>query len=128
MDENEINNFVKCRDGKEYEIYPALIKDRKKVRHYSAKFNAESAILNILAPDLEKLRKAQENGDELSIDDSFTDEPYDAMMEILYLAFGGNVEKEKIEEIVDVATVPKILKIFYSVSGYDKKKEPPMTL
>ena len=48
------------------------------------------------------------------------------MMEILYLAFGEKVPKEKIEEIVDVATIPKILKIFYCVSGYDKKVIPAM--
>ena len=120
------DNFVKCRDGKEYEIYPALIRDKNKVRHYSAKFNATSAVLNLLAPDLEKLKLAEANGEELSIDDSFTDEPYDAMMEILYLAFGEKVPKEKIEEIVDLATIPRILEIFYCVSGYDKKKVMPL--
>lgn len=120
------DNFVRCRDGKEYEIFPALIKDRNKVRHYSAKFNATCAVLNILAPDLEKIKRAGVNGEELDIDNSFTDEPFDAMMEILYLAFGEKVPKEKIEEIVDMATIPKILEIFYCVSGYDKKKVIPM--
>ena len=120
------DNFVKCRDGKEYEIYPALIRDKNKVRHYSAKFNATSAIVNLLAPHLEKLQRAEKNGEELDIDDSFTDEPYNAMLEILYLAFGEKVPKEKIEEIVDLATIPKILEIFYCVSGYDKKKVMPM--
>jgi hypothetical protein len=120
------DNFVKCRDGKEYEIFPALIKDKNKVRHYSAKFNATCTVLNILAPDLEKIKRAEANGEELSIDDSFTDEPYNAMMEILYLAFGEKVPKEKIEEIVDYRTVPKILEIFYCVSGYDKKKVMPI--
>ena len=116
------DNFIKCRDGKEYEIFPALIKDKNKVRHFSAKFNASSAIVNLLAPDLEKIKRANDNGEELDIDDSFTDEPYNAMMEILYLAFGEKVPREKIEEIVDLKAVPKILEIFYCVSGYDKKK------
>lgn len=118
----EQDNFIKCRDGKEYEIFPALIKDKNTIRHYTSKFNSEAIIVNLLAPDMQKISHAQKNGIELNFDDSFTDEPYNAMMEILYLAFGRKVEKEKIEELVDVSMIPNILNIFYAVSGYDKKK------
>ena len=120
--EDEKDCFVRCRDGKDYEIFPALIKDRKKIRHYTAKFNSDTPIVNLLTPDLKKLAKAQEDGEKLDIDDSFSDEPYEAMLEIFYLAFGKQVEIEKLEEIIDVSIARKVLNIFYDVSGYDKKK------
>lgn len=120
--EDEKDCFVRCRDGKDYEIFPALIKDRKKIRHYTAKFNSEAPIVNLLTPDLKKLTKAQEDGEKVDIDDSFSDEPYEAMLEIFYLAFGKQVEIEKLEEIIDVSIARKVLSIFYDVSGYDKKK------
>ena len=44
------------------------------------------------------------------------------MLEIFYLAFGKQVEIEKLEEIIDVSIARKVLSIFYDVSGYDKKK------
>lgn len=117
----EQDNFIQCRDGKEYEIFPALIKDKNTIRHYTSKFNSEAIIVNLLAPDMKKITRAQKNGVNIDFDDAFTDEPYDAMMEILYLAFGRKVEKEKIEELVDVSMIPRILDIFYAVSGYKKK-------
>lgn len=76
----------------------------------------------MLAPDMKKVNQAMKNEDEVEAEDIFTDEPFDAMMEILYLAFGEKVPKEKIEEIVDVGMIPEILNIFFAVSGYSKKK------
>ena len=52
------DNFIKCRDGKEYEIFPALIKHKNKIRHYVVKFQQESAIVNMLAPDMKKVNQA----------------------------------------------------------------------
>ena len=118
--------FIKCRDGKDYEILPALIKHKDKIRHYTAKFQQGMAVANILFPDIEKIQLSVRNNEELPTDAMFTDEPYDAMMEILFLAFGEKVPKERIEEIVDVSMVPKILDTFYAVSGYDDKKKETM--
>jgi len=115
--------FIKCRDGKEYEIFPALIKHKNKVRHFTAKFQQGMAIANILFPDMDRINLSVKNNEALSPDDMFSDEPFDAMMEILYLAFGEKIPKEKIEEIVDVSMVPEILDTFYAVSGYDSKKK-----
>ncbi len=120
-----MDNFIKCRDGKDYEIFPALIKHKNKIRHYVIKFQQESAIVNMLAPDMKKVEQASKNEEETDTEDIFTDEPYDAMMEILYLAFGEKVPKEQIEEIVDVSMIPEILNIFFAVSGYSKKKVTP---
>jgi len=120
-----MDNFIKCRDGKDYEIFPALIKYKNKIRHYVIKFQQESAIVNMLAPDMKKVEQASRNEEETDTEDIFTDEPYDAMMEILYLAFGEKVPKEQIEEIVDVSMIPEILNIFFAVSGYSKKKVTP---
>lgn len=121
-----MDNFIKCRDGKDYEIFPALIKHKNKIRHYVIKFQQESAIVNMLAPDMKKVEQASKNEEETDTEDIFTDEPYNAMMEILYLAFGEKVPKEQIEEIVDVSMIPEILNIFFAVSGYSKKKVTPM--
>lgn len=115
--------FIKCRDGKDYEIFPALIKHKDKIRHYTAKFQQGMAVSNILFPDIERIQLSVKNNENLATDDMFTDEPFDAMMEILFLAFGEKVPRERIEEIVDVAMVPKILDTFYAVSGYDDKKK-----
>ena len=119
------DNFVMCRDGKEREVFPALIKDKNKIRHYITKFRTDMAILNILSPDLEKLGNLQSvsevNTDVEKVEDDFSDEPYNAMMEMLVMAFGNKFTQEEIEGFVDVAMIPDILDIFFGISGYKKK-------
>ncbi|BAL84686.1 hypothetical protein SELR_pSRC400350 (plasmid) [Selenomonas ruminantium subsp. lactilytica TAM6421] len=114
------DNFIKCRDGKDREIFPALIKDRKRIQHFIVKFRTDMAILNLLSPDLAKVA---EIGD-FEAASAFSDEPYDAMMEMLVMAFGNKYTAEQLEEFVDVAMVPKIFDVFFAISGYkDTKKK-----
>lgn len=120
----ETDNFIKCRDGKDREIFPAMIKDRKKIQHYIVKFRTDMAILNLLAPDLAKVTGMED----FEAESAFSDEPYNAMMEVLVLAFGNKYTVEEIEEWLDVAMVPKIFDVFFAVSGYkdqSKKKTSP---
>ena len=122
MTEND--NFIKCRDGKDREIFPALIKDRKRIQHFIVKFRTDMAILNLLSPDLAKIANMDENEAEAA----FSDEPYDAMMEMLVMAFGDKYTVEEIEQWVDVAMIPKIFDVFFAISGYKdtaKKKTSP---
>ena len=122
MTEND--NFIKCRDGKDREIFPALIKDRKRIQHFIVKFRTDMAILNLLSPDLAKIA----NLDDFEAESAFSDEPYDAMVEMLVMAFGNKYTAEEIEEWVDVAMIPKIFDIFFAISGYKdtaKKKTSP---
>ena len=115
------DNFIKCRDGKDREIFPAMIKDRKRIQHFIVKFRTDMAILNLLSPDLAKVA---EIGD-FEAETAFSDEPYDAMMQMLVLAFGDKYTVEELEEFVDVAMVPKIFDVFFAISGYkeDAKKK-----
>ncbi len=114
------DNFIKCRDGKDREVFPALIKDRKKIQHFIVKFRTDMAIMNLLSPDLAKVADM----DEFEAEAAFSDEPYNAMMEMLVLAFGNKYTAEQIEEWVDVAMIPKIFDVFFAISGYkDTKKK-----
>lgn len=116
-----MNHFIKCSDGKEREIFPAKIKDRDKIRHFSVKFNSTMAILNILAPDNDKIERAEKNQEEVIAENMFADEPYNAMMEIMKLAFGEKYSIEELEEFLDVESIAEILEIFYGMSHYKKK-------
>lgn len=108
------DNFIKCRDGKEREIFPALIKHKNKIRHYVTKFRTDIAILNMLSPDLQKAADmSKEDADEI-----FSDEPYNAMMEMLVIAFGQKYTADEISEFVDVSMIPNIFNIFFAASGY----------
>lgn len=103
-----------CRDGKEREIYPALIKHKNKIRHYVTKFRTDMAILNMLSPDLQHVADM----DKEDADEVFSDEPYNAMMELLVIAFGEKYTADEIAEFVDVSMIPDIFKIFFAASGY----------
>lgn len=115
-------HFVKDRFGKEHEVFPALVKDKTKIRHYSAKFRNDMVIMNLITPDMVAIQKAEKAGKEIEFEDMFTDEPYNALMEILLLAFGGKYTIEQLESFVDVEMVTEIIDIFYGLSGYGKKK------
>ena len=116
-----MENFIKCRDGKDREVFPAMIKDRKKVQHFTSKFRSDMAIMNIMTPDMERIEAAKRAEEDVDFSEMFTDEPYNAMMEILVMAFGNKYTSDEIETFVDFAMVPEILDIFYGISGYKKK-------
>lgn len=113
---DNFENFVMCRDGKEREICPMLLKDWRKVRHFSVKFNVNSTILNIITP--------AENFDpsKSTEDNMFSDVAFNSMMEILVLAFGEKYTAEEIESWLDVTQVPEILETFYGISNLKKKQ------
>lgn len=68
----------------------------------------------MLSPDLQKAADmAKEDADEV-----FSDEPYNAMMEMLVIAFGEKYTAEEISEFVDVSMIPKIFEVFFAASGY----------
>ena len=48
---------------------------------------------------------------------------YEAMMELLVLAFGEKYTREEIEGFVDVAMIPKIFDVFFATSGYGEAKK-----
>ena len=118
----KMTHFIKCTDGKEREIFPAKIKHRDKIRHFTTKFSASTAIANIMTIDNDKLTRALEEGETPSEEQVFDNEPYDAMMEMLILAFGEKYTAEQIEEFLDVEMISEILDVFYGLSGYKKKE------
>lgn len=117
------DNFVMCRDGKEREVFPALIKHKNKIRHYASEFDANLAIMNMFAIDQDKIDSAEKAKEQVVAEEMFSDKPYDAMMQMLILAFGEKYTQEQIEEFVDVSMIPQILDIFFGVSGYKKKEQ-----
>lgn len=60
-------------------------------------------------------------------DNFFSDEPYNAMMEMLVIAFGEKYTADEIAEFVDVSMIPDIFNIFFAASGYmnEAKKKTP---
>ena len=82
-----MTHFIKCTDGKERQIFPAKIKDKDKIRHFSAQFASTAPIVNIIAIDDENKEQSEE---ELK----FNDAPYNAMIEILMLAFGEKYSQQ----------------------------------
>ena len=110
-------HFIKCTDGKERQIFPAKVKHKDLIRHYTARFNSSVAIANIMAVDNEKITASNDANAEMLFDDK----PYDAMMEILRLAFGEKYSVEEIEEFLDVEMIYEVLDVFYGLSGFKKK-------
>ena len=119
-----MDHFIKCADGKDRQIFPAKIKDREKIRHFSVKFNSSMAILNILAPNTNEINRAEKNQEEIISENLFSDEPYNAMMEIVKLAFGDKYTIEQIEQFLDVEMIAEIIETFYGVSQFKKKAKP----
>lgn len=68
-----------------------------------------------------KIKASNLADEELLPEDMFSEEPYQAMMEIIKLAFGDKYSISEIEEWLDVAMIPEILEIFNGISNYKKK-------
>ena len=102
---------ILCRDGKKRRVYPAKLKYKDKIRELSPKFNDMFVAENMLS---------------INSDDNYTDEAWDAMLEVLVLAFDEKYTKEEIEEFIDVAQVTQVFEIFYGISNL-KKKTAQMT-
>jgi len=110
--------IVVDRKGREHKIYPALLKKKDELRHLTPKFDDNFILLNIMMPQRNDEGQIETDWDGQI---EWSDEAYDAMMEVLMMAFDYKYTREQIEEFVDVAMIPKILDIFYDLSGYRKK-------
>ena len=62
-------HFIKCTDGKERQIFPAKVKHKDLIRHYTARFNSSVAIANIMAVDNEKITASDDANAEMLFDD-----------------------------------------------------------
>lgn len=98
---------ILCRDGVKRRVYPAKLKYKDKIRELSPKFNDMLVVYNVL---------------ELNDSGEYTDEAWDAMMEVLIMAFDNKYTKEDILDFLDVAMVTKVFEIFYGLSSLKKKR------
>lgn len=117
MDKFTSFGIIVDRYGKEHKIYPAKLKWKDEIRRLTPKFSDNAIILNILYP------ARDEDGKVIIEDDmvQYSDEAYDAMMEILMMAFDYKYTREQIEDFIDIGIAPKVFEIFYGLSGLKKK-------
>lgn len=99
---------VLCRDGIKRRVYPAKLKYKDLIRKETPKFNDVFILENVFGLSDEHTE---------IIDDS-----WDAMMNLLVIAFDEKYTKEEIEEFLDFDTVPKVFEIFYGLSSLKKKQ------
>lgn len=108
--------FFKGSDGKEYPIYPMKLKHKDRVSRLFNKIDAEFLFLNLPVPVLDKDGKEVIGEDgEIKMDY----EKYDAMIGLFEIATG--LDKDRIEEVVDLSCGVKILDEFMNVSQLKKK-------
>lgn len=98
---------ILCRDGKKRRVYPAKLKHKDMIKKLSPKFNDMFVLENIGFDD----------------NDEYSKEAWDAMMELLVLAFDEKYTKEEIEEFLDFDSVAKVFEIFYGLSSLKKKTQ-----
>ena len=99
---------VLCRDGIKRRVYPAKLKYKDLIRTEPPTFNDVFILENVFGLSDEHTE---------IIDDS-----WDAMMNLLVIAFDEKYTKEEIEEFLDFDTVPKVFEIFYGLSSLKKKQ------
>jgi hypothetical protein len=103
---------IECRDGKKRKVYPAKLKYKDEIRDLSEKFNDTIIVSNIFDFKLNDEGKKE-----------YSDEAWDAMLEILVLAFDNKFKKEEIEEFLDLSLAKKILETFYDISSLKKNNQ-----
>lgn len=97
---------VDCRDGIKRRVYPAKLKYKDLIRKLSPKFNDIFIMENVISLD--------SNND-------FTDEAWDSMMDLLFLAFDEKYTKDEILDFLDFSSVARVFEIFYGISSLKKK-------
>lgn len=102
---------IECRDGIKRRVYPAKLKYKDLIRKLTPKFNDVFVLENVF---------------EIGDNDKFIDDSWQAMLQLLVLAFNEQYKAEEIEEFLDFNSVPKVFEIFYGLSSL-KKKQAMMT-
>ena len=100
---------IECRDGIKRRVFPAKLKYKDMIMKLTPKFNDIFIMENIFN----------------DLGDEDTNEAWDSMMELLFLAFDEKYSKEEIENFLDFDSVPKVFEVFYGLSSL-KKKNPTM--
>lgn len=100
---------VECRDGIKRRVYPAKLKYKDLIKKLTPKFN-DIFILDNIFSDLDDKHKD-------SVDDA-----WNAMMDLLVLAFDEKYTKEEILEFLDLNSAPRVFEIFYGLSSLKKKQ------
>lgn len=106
---------VECRDGITRRIYPAKLKHKDQIRKLTPLFNDFAIIDNIFSFDT-----TAENG---GVD--YTDTAWNAMLDILVLAFDEKYTGEEIEDFLDLALARQVFTVFYDISSLKKKNLTP---
>ena len=108
--------FFTGSDGREYQIYPMKLKHNDKVARLFSKIDAEFLFLNLPMPKVDKEGKEvfDENGDVV-----LDYEKYDAMLELFHIA--TRLDKEKLEDVIDLGNGVQILDEFMNISQLKKK-------
>jgi len=110
--------IVVDRYGKEHKVFPAKLAWKEEIQRLTPKFNDSSIILNIMIPKFNEEGEVERDADG---DPEFDPTAYNAMMDILLMAFDNKYTQEKLEDFLDLGLVPQILEVFYALSGLKKK-------
>ena len=111
MEEIKVDPFsqyeeVLCRDGIKRRIYPAKLKHKDLIKKLTPKFNDIFILENVFGIS--------------SVDTNNANDSWDAMMELLVLAFDEKYTREEIEEYCEINKLdslnwlPFLFIIFYS--------------
>ena len=102
----EDDEKITLRDGKEYRIAPCSLRDARKLMNYLKTVNVDAIVLNF-AP---------------TGDDAMDSQREDDLMNILAIAFKHypHVNKEYIEEYVDLDIARRLIDIMLGLNGLKK--------
>lgn len=106
------------RKGREHKIYPAKLRWKDELRRLTAMFDDSLVMMNIMMPSRNEDGEIETDW-EGNIE--YSDEAYNAMMEVLLMAFDYKYTLEQVEDFVDLGMIPEMLKVFYNLSGLKKK-------
>ena len=107
---------VECRDGITRRIYPAKLKHKDQIRKLTPLFNDFAIIDNIFSFDAD----TENSGFD------YTDTAWNAMLDILVLAFDEKYTGKEIENFLDLALTRQVFTVFYDISSLKKKNLTPI--
>lgn len=98
---------IVCRDGVARKVYPAKLKYKDKLRDLTTKFNDTFILSNLFDID--------PNSKEYNA--------WNAMMDVLVLAFDDKYTKDEIEDFLDFALTRQVFEVFYDISSLKKNNQ-----